>query len=36
VKEKEIEQLSIDPRWPYEEVRINGKMFRKPKILEIV
>jgi len=36
VKEKEIEQLSIDPRWPYEEVRINGKMFCKPKILEIV
>jgi Xaa-Pro dipeptidase len=36
VREKDIEQLSIDPRWPYKEIQINGKLFRKPKILEIV
>ena len=35
VKDKEIEQLSIDRRWPCEEITINGKMYLKPKILEI-
>ncbi len=35
VKKDGIEQLTIDPRWPYEEIRIDGKEFCKPKILEI-
>jgi hypothetical protein len=35
VKDNVIEQLSIDRRWPYEEITISGKPFLKPKILEI-
>jgi antitoxin VapB len=35
VQKDGIEQLTIDPRWPFEEIRIDGKVFRKPKILEI-
>jgi len=35
VKKDGIEQLSIDLRWPNEEILINGKVFLKPKILEI-
>jgi len=35
VKDTGIEQLSIDRRWPYEEIQINGNVFLKPKILEI-
>jgi Xaa-Pro aminopeptidase len=36
VGEKEVEQLSIDPRWPYEEIQVHTKTFQKPKILEIL
>jgi Xaa-Pro aminopeptidase len=35
VQKDGIEQLTIDPRWPFEEIQIDGKVFRKPKILEI-
>lgn len=35
VKRGEIEQLSIDRRWPYTEVDIKGNRFLNPKILEI-
>jgi len=35
VKEREVEQLTIDKKWPYIEIDINGKQFLKPKILEI-
>jgi antitoxin VapB len=35
VEENGIKQLSIDKRWPYEEIDIKGRNFLKPKILEM-
>ena len=35
VLENGIRQLSVDKRWPFEEVDIKGIRFLKPKILEM-
>ena len=35
IKEDEVEQLSVDKRWPYSEILIENDKFKKPKILEL-